>query len=49
MVPDFGSEVPMGRPGQPVECAPVYVQLASQESSITTGEVYGVTSGNPIS
>jgi len=49
MIPDLGSEVPMGRPGQPVECAPVYVHLASQESSFTTGEVYGVTGGNPIS
>lgn len=48
-VAEFGSEVPMGRPGQPVECAPVYVHLASPESSFTTGEVYGVTGGNPIS
>lgn len=44
----FGSEVPMGRPGQPVECAPVYVLLASQESSFVTGEVYGVTGGNHL-
>ncbi len=48
-IPDFGSEVPMKRPGQPAECAPVYVLLASQESSFVTGEVYGVTGGNPIS
>jgi NAD(P)-dependent dehydrogenase (short-subunit alcohol dehydrogenase family) len=45
----FGSEVPMKRPGQPAELAPVYVLLASQESSYVTGEVYGVTGGNPIS
>ena len=42
----FGSEVPMGRPGQPVELAPVYVFLASQEASYVTGEVYGATGGN---
>ena len=41
----FGSTVPMGRPGQPVEIAPVYVLLASQEASYITGEVYGVTGG----
>ena len=48
-IPDFGTEVPMQRPGQPAELAPVYVLLASQESSYVTGEVYGVTGGNPIS
>ena len=44
----FGSEVPIGRPGQPVEIAPVYVLLASQEGSYITGEVYGVTGGGGI-
>ncbi len=48
-IPEFGSEVPMKRPGQPAEVAPIYVLLASQESSFVTGEVYGVTGGNPIS
>ncbi|MCS3473096.1 NAD(P)-dependent dehydrogenase (short-subunit alcohol dehydrogenase family) [Pseudomonas sp. JUb42] len=47
-IPDFGSEVPMGRPGQPAECAPIYVLLANQESSYITGEVFGVTGGNPL-
>ena len=47
-LPDFGSEVPLGRPGQPAELAPVYVLLASQESSFVTGEVYGVTGGNHL-
>ena len=42
----FGAEAPMGRPGQPVELAPVYVFLASQEASYVTGEVYGATGGN---
>jgi NAD(P)-dependent dehydrogenase (short-subunit alcohol dehydrogenase family) len=44
-IPAFGSETPMGRPGQPVEMAPLYVLLASQESSYVTGEVYGATGG----
>jgi hypothetical protein len=45
----FGGETPMGRPGQPVEIAPTYVLLASQESSFTTGQVLGASggSGNP--
>jgi len=47
-IPQFGEQVPLGRPGQPVEVAPVYVLLASQESSYITGEVYGVTGGNPL-
>ncbi len=47
-VAKFGAEVPMGRPGQPVELAPVYVLLASQESSYATGQVYGATGGMGI-
>ncbi|MBF7143876.1 MULTISPECIES: SDR family oxidoreductase [Pseudomonas] len=47
-IPDFGSETPMKRPGQPAECAPLYVFLATQESSYITGEVFGVTGGNPL-
>jgi len=46
-IPHFGEQVPMKRPGQPAECAPLYVLLASQESSYITGEVFGVTGGNP--
>ena len=41
----LGSQTPYKRPGQPVELAPVYVLLASQEASYTTGEIYGVTGG----
>ena len=44
-VKTFGSQVPIGRPGQPVEIAPIYVLLASQEGSYITGEVYGATGG----
>ncbi|HEY6464800.1 MAG TPA: SDR family oxidoreductase [Candidatus Acidoferrales bacterium] len=48
-IPEFGSQTPMKRPGQPVEMAPLYVLLASQESSYVTGEVYGATGGLEIS
>ncbi len=41
----LGSNTPYKRPGQPVELAPVYVLLASQEGSYITGEIYGVTGG----
>lgn len=47
-IPTFGQKVPLGRPGQPAEVAPIYVLLASQESSYVTGEVYGVTGGDPL-
>ena len=44
----FGEHSAFGRPGQPVEIAPIYVLLASQEASFITGEVYGVTGGAGI-
>jgi NAD(P)-dependent dehydrogenase (short-subunit alcohol dehydrogenase family) len=47
-VQHFGETAPLGRPGQPVELAPVYVLLASQEASFITGEVYGVTGGEGV-
>lgn len=47
-VQHFGETAPLGRPGQPVELAPVYVLLASQEGSFITGEVYGVTGGEGV-
>jgi NAD(P)-dependent dehydrogenase (short-subunit alcohol dehydrogenase family) len=47
-VQTFGQQSAFGRPGQPVELAPVYVLLASQEASFITGEVYGVTGGAGI-
>lgn len=45
----FGANVPLGRPGQPVEVAPAYVFLASEDASYVTGEVYGVTGGHSAS
>ncbi len=47
-VESFGSSVPLGRPGQPVEIAPIYVFLASQEASYVTGETYGATGGTGL-
>jgi NAD(P)-dependent dehydrogenase (short-subunit alcohol dehydrogenase family) len=47
-VKDFGKQTPLGRPGQPVEVAPIYVLLASDEASYISGSRYGVTGGKPI-
>lgn len=47
-IPRFGQNTPLGRAGQPVELAPVYVLLASNEGSYITGQIYGVTGGEPI-
>ena len=47
-VAHFGEHSRFGRPGQPVEIAPVYVPLASQEGSYITGEGFGVTGGAGI-
>ncbi len=47
-VRNFGRDSDFGRPGQPVELAPVFVLLASDEASFINGEVYGVTGGKGI-
>lgn len=47
-VKEFGSQVPMKRPAQPVELAPVYVMLASKEASYVSGATVAVTGGKPI-
>jgi NAD(P)-dependent dehydrogenase (short-subunit alcohol dehydrogenase family) len=44
-VKKFGSDTEFGRPAQPAELAPLFVFLASNESSYVTGEVYGATGG----
>jgi NAD(P)-dependent dehydrogenase (short-subunit alcohol dehydrogenase family) len=47
-VAEFGSNTPLGRPAQPVELAPVYVMLASDEASYVSGARIAVTGGRPI-
>jgi len=46
-VKSFGKDVPLKRPGQPAELAPIYVLLASQDSSYMTGSTVQVTGGSP--
>jgi NAD(P)-dependent dehydrogenase (short-subunit alcohol dehydrogenase family) len=48
-VKSFGEQAPIGRAAQPVELAPAYVFLASQESSYIAGETIAVTGGTPLS
>jgi NAD(P)-dependent dehydrogenase (short-subunit alcohol dehydrogenase family) len=47
-VTHFGEQVPMKRPAQPCELAPMYVMLASEEASYVSGATIAVTSGKPI-
>nr|WP_307742571.1 glucose 1-dehydrogenase [Massilia varians] len=47
-VASFGQQVPMKRPGQPAEVAPVYVLLASNQASYISGARIAVTGGTPI-
>jgi NAD(P)-dependent dehydrogenase (short-subunit alcohol dehydrogenase family) len=42
----FGSDTPLGRPGQPAELASIYVQLAAADASYATGQVYGAAGGS---
>lgn len=44
-VSQFGSNVPMQRPGQPYELAPAYVYLASSDSAYVTGQMMHVNGG----
>jgi NAD(P)-dependent dehydrogenase (short-subunit alcohol dehydrogenase family) len=44
-IKSFGKDKSFERPAQPVEIAPVFVFLASNEASYITGEVYGATGG----
>ena len=41
----FGATAPLGRPGQPAELAGIYVRLADNDGSYTTGNVYGAGGG----
>jgi NAD(P)-dependent dehydrogenase (short-subunit alcohol dehydrogenase family) len=42
----FGSQTPLGRPGQPAELGSIYVQLADGGASFATGQVYGAAGGS---
>jgi NAD(P)-dependent dehydrogenase (short-subunit alcohol dehydrogenase family) len=42
----FGSQTPLGRPGQPAELGSIYVQLAASDASFATGQVYGSAGGS---
>ncbi len=43
---EFGSKYPLGRAGQPAELASIYVQLAAEDATFTTGNIYGAGGGN---
>jgi NAD(P)-dependent dehydrogenase (short-subunit alcohol dehydrogenase family) len=47
-VKNFGKQVPMKRPGQPVELATAYVMLADPMSSYVSGATVAVTGGKPF-
>src|ERR1700681_3764001 len=42
---NFGSTTSLGRPGQPAELASIYVQLAADDASFATGNIYGTGCG----
>ncbi|MCW2316206.1 NAD(P)-dependent dehydrogenase (short-subunit alcohol dehydrogenase family) [Rhodoblastus acidophilus] len=44
----FGAQTALKRPGQPAELASIYVQLAADDASYTTGHVYGAAGGNGL-
>lgn len=46
-LPHFGKDTPLGRAGQPTECAPAFVFLTSPESSYVIGETLNVNGGMP--
>ncbi len=41
----FGSATVLGRPGQPAELASIFVQLAAEDATFATGNVYGAGGG----
>jgi NAD(P)-dependent dehydrogenase (short-subunit alcohol dehydrogenase family) len=47
-VQEFGTDVPMKRPGQPAEVAPAYVFLACDDSSYMTGQMIHVNGGEIV-
>jgi NAD(P)-dependent dehydrogenase (short-subunit alcohol dehydrogenase family) len=47
-VAEFGSDVPMGRAGEPAEVAPAYLFLASEDASYVSGQVIHVNGGEIV-
>jgi NAD(P)-dependent dehydrogenase (short-subunit alcohol dehydrogenase family) len=47
-MPDFGKNVPMGRPGQPNEVAPSFLFLACEDSSYMSGQVLHPNGGEIV-
>jgi NAD(P)-dependent dehydrogenase (short-subunit alcohol dehydrogenase family) len=47
-VAEFGSDVPLGRAGEPAEVAPCYLFLASEEASYITGQVLHPNGGEIV-
>lgn len=47
-VTSFGSNTPLGRAGQPIECAGAYVFLASDAASYITGQTIHVNGGEIV-
>ena len=47
-VAKFGSDVPLGRAGEPAEIAPAYVFLASADSSYMTGQILHPNGGEIV-
>lgn len=45
---DFGQNTLLGRPGQPIEMASLYVYLASDAASYVTSQVFGATGGKAV-
>lgn len=43
---NFGGDTPLGRPGQPAELGSIYVQLAVEDASYTSGQIYGSAGGS---
>lgn len=44
-IPTLGSDSPMKRAGEPYEIAPIFVYLASDDASYTTGQVFHINGG----
>ena len=46
---EFGQDTPLKRAGQPAELAPLFVTLASDAASYTSGTIFGANGGTGAS